>query len=409
MKELISISKKSRSSSVNGPSVSRVNGTPSKQRGYAPDVKFLQDSISSLKSELLTLKQLYAANEETRSEEVKSLKANNESLKHDLRDLRCYVSERLNEVKGIVERIECDRTNGIVSLKNSIKVLSETVHCLEDNIDTSVLNLSNRIEEVTKQQSKSGKKPAKANGLPKPIRKESCKSTFATSTDTETCTSQSPQSSNQLSYSMVVKQTLSKEKEGTCTTQRHPSPCDSGGNSNTATHSNQDTCAPGEKIQVIGSGHHNRHEENVTTDIATCASENDEDFGQFIRKKNRIFYVGGFKASVQEEKISNYITNRGVKIVRLQVIRNYNYDTACLKLSVVNNDDSEWLENPFFWPHGILCRTWVSRQRYRGNTKRENPPHRYRHTEQVNQGRLYNRSDIDEFNPYIYLDSDYES
>ena len=46
--------------------------------------------------------------------------------------------KNMKEIKLCVERIESERVSGVVKLKNDIKLLSENVQSVEDNLDIAV-------------------------------------------------------------------------------------------------------------------------------------------------------------------------------------------------------------------------------------------------------------------------------
>ena len=104
----------------------------------------------------------------------------------------------------------------------------------------------------------------------------------------------------------------------------------------------------------------------ISGDIAGPSGDigdDDGDFSEYVRRRVHSFYIGGFKRSITEVKLSVFVSNRGPTITKLLVIRNKRFDSAFVKMNVEDNEQATWLENPFFWPRGIVCRPWITQTR----------------------------------------------
>lgn len=140
---------------------------------------------------------------------------------------------------------------------------------------------------------------------------------------------------------------------------------------------------------------------------AVCGGVDDDEgeFRQFVRRRVKSFFIGGFKGTITEDKLSRYVSKRGPSVAKIYVVRNKIYDSAYIKLTVEDNEQAVWLENPYFWPEGVRCRPWKVRRGYERAGPRD---FNAKTSFQQNHGPqpLYQRSDINDYNPYLCLDND---
>ena len=108
-----------------------------------------------------------------------------------------------------------------------------------------------------------------------------------------------------------------------------------------------------------------------------------------------------------EEKFTKFARKRSIPIRKMFVIRNARRDSACIKLVVDDCDLIQGFDDPVFWPNGVYCRPWVSKSS-KSFTQRNNVDSGSYNRYDYETGKLYHRADIDEYNPYLYLDSDHE-
>ncbi|MES9880149.1 MAG: hypothetical protein ABW185_04630 [Sedimenticola sp.] len=131
----------------------------------------------------------------------------------------------------------------------------------------------------------------------------------------------------------------------------------------------------------------------------------DDDFWQHVRKPPIRYYIGGFKPSITENKLYNYVTKRGPSVTTINIFRNRrNPGAVTIRLNVESDSQCRLIEDPYFWPDGIICKPWVNNNRYRAGNNRGS----YRSA----RGSRFNRNDSDipdyvnEYNPYLLPDND---
>jgi len=101
--------------------------------------------------------------------------------------------------------------------------------------------------------------------------------------------------------------------------------------------------------------HNERNKGNTGTD--------DLDLADFVRKRTRRYYVGGFKHSITEDKIAQYISRRGPKVTKVVIFRNRNKPIV-IRVNVEDDSNAQLLCTEYFWPNGVICRPWLSRAQY---------------------------------------------
>ncbi|MEW8548007.1 MAG: hypothetical protein AB2693_31265 [Candidatus Thiodiazotropha sp.] len=91
--------------------------------------------------------------------------------------------------------------------------------------------------------------------------------------------------------------------------------------------------------------------------------DSDDDFVQYVRRRPARYYVGGFKSSITEQKLVNYVLRRGITVSRINILRYEDQDRAVIQLSVDAEHGPRLLERGF-WPPGVFSRPWYSRNEY---------------------------------------------
>ena len=90
----------------------------------------------------------------------------------------------------------------------------------------------------------------------------------------------------------------------------------------------------------------------------------DGDFIQRVPSKALRCYVGGFKSSITENLLCNYVQRRGVFVSWLNIRRYPDQSRAVIQINI----DGERVFRLFeegFWPAGVQCRPWYTRNAYR--------------------------------------------
>ena len=93
-------------------------------------------------------------------------------------------------------------------------------------------------------------------------------------------------------------------------------------------------------------------------------NESDGDFIQHVRSKSLRCYVGGFKSSITENLLCNYVQCRGVFVSWLNIRRYPDQNRAVIQINVDGERGASLFEEGF-WPEGVQCRPWYPRNAYR--------------------------------------------
>ncbi|MCG8048789.1 MAG: hypothetical protein N0E48_24800 [Candidatus Thiodiazotropha endolucinida] len=125
---------------------------------------------------------------------------------------------------------------------------------------------------------------------------------------------------------------------------------------------------------------------------------NDDNFEQYVKKRAKRFYLGGFKPTITRQAITSYVNKRGPTVTWIRIWQSKrNPNNVVIRLNVEDNYLVHLLESRSFWPRGVTCRPWRDRNDRASN---RNPTSLYRGETTRD---LYGRSDIDEYNPFSPL------
>ena len=56
----------------------------------------------------------------------------------------------------------------------------------------------------------------------------------------------------------------------------------------------------------------------------------------------------------------------------MSIFRNKKFNSVVVRLNVEDNYDAERLDDPWFWPEGIVCKPWLSRNMLSNRSNRFN-------------------------------------
>lgn len=118
-----------------------------------------------------------------------------------------------------------------------------------------------------------------------------------------------------------------------------------------------------------------RHEDCLTDDV---------EFSDYVRKRTKRFYVGGFKSSITQEKLISYVERRGLLVTWVNICTSKMNGRVIIRLNVEATDQCQILVEPGFWPRGVKCRPWLSNNRY--NNSHRNPGRSRSYVNQNNDG-----------------------
>lgn len=99
----------------------------------------------------------------------------------------------------------------------------------------------------------------------------------------------------------------------------------------------------------------NKQNDNVIDD--------DAEFSEYVRKRTKCFFVGGFKSSITEDKLIKYVERRGLTVTWVS-IWTAKSGRLIIRLNIEVCKDYRRISEPGFWPKGITCRPWVTKNTY---------------------------------------------
>ena len=99
---------------------------------------------------------------------------------------------------------------------------------------------------------------------------------------------------------------------------------------------------------------------NIPNDYNDNDNDNDDDFEMHIRRRSQRYYVGGFKPSITEAKLAHFVSSKGVPVTWVSIRRYENQNRAVIRLNVDADKGHQLLERDF-WPRGVTCRPWVTK------------------------------------------------
>ena len=132
LKDLISSGKGQRSQSQSQSGVCNMTLNPC---DCASEIKALTENMNNLKASLLNVQQTQLATETTRSSQIQNLKSTVLGLKNDITLLSATVSKAVTDIRLACERIESEKSLGVVSLKTELRLVKDNVHDIQDVLE----------------------------------------------------------------------------------------------------------------------------------------------------------------------------------------------------------------------------------------------------------------------------------
>ena len=114
----------------------------------------------------------------------------------------------------------------------------------------------------------------------------------------------------------------------------------------------------------------------------------DVDVSEHVRKRTKRFYIGGFKPSITQAKLIKYVENKGLSVTWVNIWTSKRNGRVVIRLNVEASEHYQIIAEPGFWPPGIKCRPWVSKNKYNnshlkaGRTRQyDEPTNDYQYTD----------------------------
>ena len=156
-----------------------------------------------------------------------------------------------------------------------------------------------------------------------------------------------------------------------------------------------DASATGRSGHNLDSSNFNRQDDDAIID--------DVEFSEFVQKRTKRFFVCSFKSSITEDKLIKYVERRGLTVTWVNIWTSAKSGRVTIRLNIEVCKDYRRISKPGFWPKGVTCRPWVTKNAYnnRNNTYSYNDGRDY-HAEhgnynadrwqQYENGKVYNET-----------------
>ena len=89
----------------------------------------------------------------------------------------------------------------------------------------------------------------------------------------------------------------------------------------------------------------------------------DDDFEMYVRRRTARFYLGGFRPTITEKVLRTIAKRRGVNLSWISIRRYDRQNRAVIRINV-DSDKGHLLLREHFWPKGITCRRWYTKNQY---------------------------------------------
>lgn len=101
----------------------------------------------------------------------------------------------------------------------------------------------------------------------------------------------------------------------------------------------------------------NRTQETQTDDYMDFPVLN-----EYVRKRSRRYYVGGYDNTISQDYISRLVTRKGLKVTCVRIFPTRRQDNkVTIRLNVEADGNADLVLRRGFWPRGIVCHPWLSR------------------------------------------------
>ena len=105
------------------------------------------------------------------------------------------------------------------------------------------------------------------------------------------------------------------------------------------------------------------HDINYGAHGYTDLAENQNRFRGVLRKKGKPYLLTGISLDSNKAGPEEFLTDLGIVFKYVKFVQTRRED--CLSAQIIINDDqSEIVENQNTWPEGVYCRPWILRSDY---------------------------------------------
>ncbi|KAL4221221.1 hypothetical protein ACF0H5_019485 [Mactra antiquata] len=330
------------------------------------EIKLLKDTMSSLQSEIVMLKQSNIATEKLRSKQITEIKNTLSAVKDDIilcRDRILNDITTMNNTSPALNRTYSEKLN----------TLSEKVHDLESFIDTNSVVAIHKIplpDNIGQKNIDDGSNQDGNVSTDQPVTQHY--------TDIEHCEHQIETADIGIQYNLLtpVGNHYALNRPTVIQKDRHKN-----------THPDRLSYNYDHNIEI-----HTSDPNEIPVRISSRAINNDtedEEFTTYVKRKTKRFFVNGFKRTITEDKIRKYVSRRGPKVSTIRIFpKKRAEDEVIIRLNVEPDSNCDKLLSDSFWPTDVYCTEWLSRRqltnRHYSNSTYYDAPPRMRHLYDIN-------------------------
>lgn len=122
--------------------------------------------------------------------------------------------------------------------------------------------------------------------------------------------------------------------------------------------------------------------------------DDDVDFTDFVRKRTKRFYVGGFKSSITQDKLIRFVESKGLVVTWVKIWNSKRNGRVTIRLNVEASENYFKITEPGFWPRGVKCRPWLSNNKYNNSLRSSRSSRAYvTHDSDLSQHAHYDDND----------------
>jgi len=414
IREMLSISKKSRQSTASA-SLLRSQRIPDKCSCSA-EIAPLKNALSILQADILLIKQRQAAAENLKAADIQSVNQSVKDLKNEIASVNQTMHNNTENIKVQFSNADFALQQRVTQCNSTVAVNSKQIFELQQSVTKALNQMKSNLDETLVNMTSKINDLLPCTNTPQiPAGKTADAATQYDIRDTQL--SQETVKENVRSYASVIEGNSpyslidlasSPESPGSeYTAERLPQqllltePAENESNEDSLYFGNSKIPSvvtygrervPSSRNQTRrtinfaiirrevaeASDDRRRHDQRPSYEQSHDDPENDgDDFYQYVRKRTKRYFVSGFKPSITEAKISQYVTQRGLKVTKVAVnrkTRNYAVNVI-VQVNVEDDGNADAMVNDsYFWPRGVTCKPWLStyelRQRWSNRQNR---------------------------------------
>lgn len=357
------------------------------------EMKQLKELFSAMQADVLLLKQRQSAIENIRNSETKSIKESVQSIANENKDLKNMVTDNLSKLQEYQSNMQSSLESNSMEFKETFLTTNVHIKTLQENMIEMKTTLNRIQDTVNKIQKDTEIASENINNAVLSIQPETefvaekltvTEKEFIAEETTDTQT----QSIQDKTYAEIVNtpiDNIPEREDDLCFgNMKIPTIISSRDYNKNSTRNKKHRETKKRDInfkiiheEITNSRNSKRrnydkylHSRNAVYADGHENDTDDEDFSQYVRRRTKRFYIGGFMPSINENKIANYINKRGPKVTKVSIFKNKHNPrgNVVIRINVESDENVDLLtEDPYFWPEGVTCRPWLPYRAYQNN------------------------------------------